>query len=417
VTNFIDRKSVSDPLRRRLRRLTRGERLEEAHAFLDLFHREGLRGGAEHAARRREVGRELSRHGFYRHTPEELAFGARVAWRNHSRCIGRLFWKSLDVLDCRHMTGPDEVAGQSFRHLDEAYADGRIRSTISVFAPVEGDELPVWIESRQLSQYAGYVRPEGVLGDPANAEMTRIAVAMGWRPPADPGSFDLLPLLLRDRQGRRRLYETPAGTVREIPIAHPDHPALGALGLRWYAVPVVSDMILTIGGIDYPCAPFNGWYMATEIASRNLVDPFRYDLMEPVADAIGADRATDPLWKDRVLTELNRAVLHAFAKAEVAIVDHHLASEQYMEFDRAERANDRIPSADWAWITPPQASAACEVFHHGMQDLHDVPNFYRSRTGDGARLGVSHATEWRGRMVSRFERVRRRWRNWRRGRD
>lgn len=416
MTRFIDRKSVSDPLRRRLRRLTRGERLEEAHAFVDMFHREGQRAGAEHAARRREVGGELARYGFYRHTPEELAFGARVAWRNHSRCIGRLFWKSLDVLDCRHVTEPDDVAGQSFRHLDEAFAGGRIRPMISIFAPVEGDKLPVWIESRQLSQYAGYVGPEGVQGDPANAEMTRVAMAMGWRPPADTGRFDLLPLLLRDHQGRRRLYETPSGIVREVPITHPEHPALGELGLRWYAVPVVADMILTIGGIDYPCAPFNGWYMATEIASRNLLDPFRYDLMGPVADAIGADRG-DVLWKDRVLTEMNRAVLHGFSNAEVAIVDHHMASEQYMEFDRSERANDRIPSAEWSWIVPPQASAACEVFHHGMRDLHDVPNFYRSRTNDGARLGVSHATEWRGRMVSRFERVRRRWRNWRRGRD
>lgn len=416
MRTFIDRKSVSDPLRRRLRRVSRGERLEEANAFLDLFHREGLRAGAEHGARRREVGRELARHGFYRHTPEELAFGARVAWRNHSRCIGRLFWKSLDVLDCRQMTNPDDVAGQAFRHLDEAYADGRIRSSISIFAPVEGDDLPVWIESRQISQYAGYVRPEGVLGDPANAEMTRIAMAMGWQPPERPGGFDLLPLLLRDRQGRRRIYETPAAVVRQVPITHPEHVALGDLGLRWYAVPVVSDMILTIGGIDYPCAPFNGWYMATEIASRNLVDPFRYDLMEPAARSLEIDRG-DVLWRDRVLTELNRAVLHSFAQAGVTIVDHHLASEQYMEFDRAERANDRIPSGDWDWIVPPQASAACEVFHHGMQDLHDVPNYYRSRTSDGAELRVSHATEWRGRMVSRFERVRRRWRNWRRERD
>lgn len=32
--------------------------------------------------------RRLSRSGRYAHTPTELAFGARLAWRNHGRCIG-----------------------------------------------------------------------------------------------------------------------------------------------------------------------------------------------------------------------------------------------------------------------------------------------------------------------------------------
>ncbi|CAM5219396.1 Nitric oxide synthase oxygenase OS=Ureibacillus acetophenoni OX=614649 GN=SAMN05877842_11282 PE=3 SV=1 [Ureibacillus acetophenoni] len=34
---------------------------------------------------------------------EELIFGARVAWRNSNRCIGRLFWKSLHVFDERDL--------------------------------------------------------------------------------------------------------------------------------------------------------------------------------------------------------------------------------------------------------------------------------------------------------------------------
>ena len=30
---------------------------------------------------------------------------------------------------------------------------------------------------------------------------------------------------------------------------------------------------LKIGGITYPTAPFNGWYMVTEIAVRNFRTP------------------------------------------------------------------------------------------------------------------------------------------------
>ena len=144
---FIDNRVSSDPLRRRLRRLTRAERLEEARAFLRSFHRELGRPAAACAEREKEVAREIRSHGFYRHTPEELAFGARVAWRNHARCVGRLFWKSLEVRDCRHISDPDAIAGQVCEHMRLALGDGAIRSVISIFPPVEGDALPPVIEN------------------------------------------------------------------------------------------------------------------------------------------------------------------------------------------------------------------------------------------------------------------------------
>jgi nitric oxide synthase oxygenase domain/subunit len=40
------------------------------------------------------------------------------------------------------------------------------------------------------------------------------------------------------------------------------------LHLKWYGVPIISNMDLKIGGITYPTAPFNGWYMVTEIAGK-----------------------------------------------------------------------------------------------------------------------------------------------------
>ena len=53
--------------------------------------------------------------------------------------------------------------------------------------------------------------------------------------------------------------------VKEVAITHPELPEFEDLQLKWYAVPMISDMKLEIGGIDYVAAPFNGWYMGTEI--------------------------------------------------------------------------------------------------------------------------------------------------------
>jgi nitric-oxide synthase len=410
----LDTRVSSSPLARRLRKLTTAERIEEALAFLDIYASE-QRIAVDHIShRKREIVRELRRHDYYEHTPEELAFGARVAWRNHANCIGRLHWKSLEINDYRSVRDPDVIAAKVFDHMAQAKEGGRIRSTISIFAPVRGASLPAWIENRQVTQYAGYIRKNArPLGDPINTEFTRTVTALGWERPSVQGHFDLLPLLIRDEEGHRHLYDIPAGCVDEIHIEHPTHPGLSDLGLKWYSVPFVSDMILTIGGIDYPCAPFNGWYMATEIASRNFADEFRYDLLQNIATAMGVN-TEDRFWKDTALVELNRSVVHSFDKAGATIVDHHTASAHYVEFMRQERASDRVPSGEWGWIVPPLSSASCPVFHLPMTNLHDVPNFYRSRVTDGAPLRVSHDTEHRERSALRVERLKRRWRQWRR---
>ena len=49
--------------------------------------------------------------------------------------------------------------------------------------------------------------------------------------------------------------------------------------MKWYAVPAVSNMLLDIGGVQFPGCPFNGWFMGTEIA-RDLCDVARYNLLE-----------------------------------------------------------------------------------------------------------------------------------------
>ena len=174
------------------------------------------------------------------------------------------------------------------------------------------------------------------------------------------------------------MHDVPADSVLEVPLQHPDLDWFSQLGLRWYAVPVISDMHLDAGGIRYPAAPFNGWYMCTEIGSRDLGDTRRYNQLPVVATRMGLRTDTErSLWKDKATTELNLAVLHSFAEAGVTITDHHTESARFLKHMELEERQGRRCPADWTWIVPPAASSATPVFHRYYQDFDQVPNFYR----------------------------------------
>lgn len=104
------------------------------------------------------------------------------------------------------------------------------------------------------------------------------------------------------------------------------------MALEWYALPAVSSMMLDVGGIEFPAAPFSGWYMVTEIASRDLCDGHRYNILPDVAARMNLDtRSNSTLWKDIALAEVTVSVLDSFQKAGVTIVDHHTAAESFMK--------------------------------------------------------------------------------------
>ena len=74
-------------------------------------------------------------------------------------------------------------------------------------------------------------------------------------------------------------------------------------------MPILADMALKIGGVVYPFAPFNGHYLGTEIAARNLTDPDRYNALKPWAEACGiSTKAKRALWQDEALVRLNQAL-------------------------------------------------------------------------------------------------------------
>jgi nitric-oxide synthase, bacterial len=346
-----------------------------AEEFLALYHAECPDAGPIRP-RVEEVRAQIERSGTYAHTAAELTFGARAAWRNSSRCIGRLYWRSLRVRDRRHVTAAEQVAAEAFAHLREATNGGRVRPTLTVFAANTPGRPGPRIWNEQLIRYAGYRRSDGtVVGDPRYAGFTSALRGLGW--PGGPGTpFDVLPLVVQAPGEPPRLFDLPGDTVLEVPLSHPRYRWFAELGLRWHAVPAISNMCLEIGGICYPAAPFNGWYMGTEIGARNLADVDRYDLLPAVADRLGLDTARQrSLWRDRVLVELNVAVLHSFDTAGVTIADHHTESHRFLTHLAREERAGRITPADWSWIVPPVSGAATPVFHRYYDNADLRPNY------------------------------------------
>ena len=55
---------------------------------------------------------------------------------------------------------------------------------------------------------------------------------------------------------------------------------------------------LEVGGVNYTAAPFNGWYMGTEIGARNFGDASRYNLLPVLAKKMGLDTRSERIALD-----------------------------------------------------------------------------------------------------------------------
>lgn len=324
-----------------------------------------------------EVVAEIRATGTYTHTFEELEHGARLAWRNAPKCIGRISWRNLVVRDKRDVTEPQAIFDECVQHLRAATNGGNIDIVLTAFAPRRpGERWGPRIWNGQLVRFAGYRRADGtVTGDRANVALTEAIVRRGWTPPAEPGDFDVLPLVIDVPGHDPQLFELDEADVLRVPLTHPGAPAFDALGLQWCAVPAISNFRLEIGGIDYGCVPFNGWFMGTEIA-RDLFEENRYDRARDIAAAFGLDTSTElTLWRDRAFLELNAAVIASFQKARVTLVDHHTAARQFMTHEMREKRAGRECPAQWSWIVPPAGGSTTPVWHHDMRDFHLRPAF------------------------------------------
>jgi nitric-oxide synthase len=267
-------------------------------------------------------------------------------------------------------------------HVRVATNGGAIRPIVTVFAPERKGTQPWRIWNYELVRYAGYRAEDGeVLGDPAEAEFTRKCIDLGWNPPVTRSAFDALPILISGQGYRPSFFELPKADLLEVAIEHPELEWFADLRLRWYAVPIVSNMLLKIGGIRYTAAPFNGWYMGTEIGARNLADIGRYNMLPEIAERMGILRKREnSLWRDRALVELNRAVLHSFQRDGVRMVDHHTVSELHVIFEKQEAAAGRPVTGRWDWLIPPLSGATSPLWNRTYDPTEYSPNFFSQPT-------------------------------------
>ncbi|WP_019243317.1 MULTISPECIES: nitric oxide synthase oxygenase [Bacillus] len=356
--------------------ITRHELIQEATAFIQECYSEWDREN-EIDERLAVINREINQTGTYSHTFEELIYGARVAWRNSNRCIGRLFWESLTVFDAREVNDAKQLFEALFHHIEFATNEGRIRPTITIFKPYINEKNQIRIHNHQLIRYAGYHSDHGVIGDPISLEFTNKCEQLGWK--GNRTQHDILPLVVSIDGGDLHFKELPKDLVKEVEIEHPDLP-IDSLQVKWYGVPIISDMRLEIGGISYTAAPFNGWYMETEIGARNLADENRYNLLPTVAEMMGLDMSKQStLWKDKALIELNIAVLHSFKKQGVTIIDHHTAAHQFHLFEQKEVACGRMVTGNWVWLIPPLSPATTHIYHKPFKNAIRTPNYFHRK--------------------------------------
>ncbi|XP_048017873.1 nitric oxide synthase 2b, inducible [Megalobrama amblycephala] len=330
----------------------------------------------EHLSRLEEVAKEIDATGSYQLTTKELEFGAKQAWRNAPRCIGRIQWANLQLFDARNCRTAEDMFQMLCDHIQFATNGGNLRSAITVF-PQRTDvqhDFRVW--NSQLVRYAGYKMTDGtIIGDPGSVDFTEMCIQLGWTPKY--GLFDVLPLVLQANGEDPQVFEIPQHLILEVNMEHPQYEWFKDLKLRWYALPAVTNMLLEIGGLEFPACPFNGWYMGTEIGVRDFCDTQRYNVLERVGRRMGLEtQKLSSLWKDQALVAINVAVMHSFQKNKVTITDHHTASESFIQHMEMEvRLRGGCP-ADWVWLVPPMSGSLTPVFHQEMLNYILSPFFY-----------------------------------------
>jgi nitric-oxide synthase len=366
--------------------------LGEMESFLRQIGSEGILANVE--MRLAEVRAEFARRGTWSPTTEEATFGARVAWRNSVRCVGRMFWPSLKVFDARDLSTSAEIFEALRSHIRWSTNDGDLRPALTLFRP---GKPHIRILNSQLILYAGYRQADGAIcGDPKNVALTRLAQRLGWR--GEGTVFDPLPLMIRIGDDPPTLHELPGSEILEVAIRHPDSDRLDRLGLKWFALPAVSNMALDMGGLQFTAAPSSGVYQGTEIGSVNLGDPRRYNMLPAVAEALGLDVSRqNPLWRDQAMVELNRAVLHGFAEKGVRIMDHHALSESFEKFRKRENSAGRETYGHWPWLVPPMSSNLAAHWHDPtLKKVILKPGYFYQpvpELSEGGRVGCPFAAE------------------------
>lgn len=99
-----------------------------AKEFLDQYYSSIKRFGSKaHMDRLEEVNKEIESTSTYQLKDTELIYGAKHAWRNASRCVGRIQWSKLQVFDARDCTTAHGMFNYICNHVKYATNKGNLR--------------------------------------------------------------------------------------------------------------------------------------------------------------------------------------------------------------------------------------------------------------------------------------------------
>ena len=165
------------------------ESLKKRHVLFDMMSNDSVAGAwiPDVTHRHNQIEQEIDSTDLL--TYKELVYGSKPAWRNSNRCIGRHFWRTLQVNDARLCASESEVVHHLKRHIQSAFNGGQIANVITIFPPSRpGEEHPWRLLNHQLIRYAGFRQQdqEDILGDPDSVDLTEYCQNQGWHFPLAP---------------------------------------------------------------------------------------------------------------------------------------------------------------------------------------------------------------------------------------
>ena len=68
--------------------------------------------------------------------------------------------------------------------------------------------------------------------------------------------------------------------ILKVKIEHPDFPSMKQLNIEWFGLAMICDTFLECAGQQFPATAFSAMWTLPEIATRNLLDEHRYNLLK-----------------------------------------------------------------------------------------------------------------------------------------
>lgn len=257
----------------------------------------------------------------------------------------RTAWKTLQIRDRRHVFSAEAIFQNIKDHFD-TIMDQDILNTndnitpppciMTVFRPqIQNEIMGIRFLSSHLFQYAGYMDKENgiVLGDPSNVEYTNYLIETNlWSPPSTRGAYDLLPLVLKmPHIDKPFVYILPRDiTKHEVVLEHARYPGVKGICLKCAPIPFVMNYSMNLGGLVYPCAPFNGCFSPAE-KSSTLLYCKKYGIRSLLGNTMGY-QTEDKIIEQSVALELEQTILNSFEKKWHNILDYKGFINSYKEY-------------------------------------------------------------------------------------